>query len=354
MSHIYPGQAFNPLLYLPASAAVAWGRHYGWTVIDGLYLARVLNVLASIALGFAALRMAGGARLPLFAILMLPMSMAVSASVSQDGLILGLTGVAAAILSRAMTEDRPLRRAESLVAALAVAAVGVAKAPYAVMALLLLIAPAEDRRMTGVAAVGALTVAVAWNAWMSAGGWAPVPPPGMSTDAAAQAHFLLGHWDRIPHIAAETFAVYSQPYAQEFVGVLGWLDTLLPRPFYTAAYVMLATAFAAVAAVGVSGGWRVVRLAAPALAVVGAVGVCAALYIGWTNVGASRIDGVQGRYFLPLAMMLPLMLEGPRPILGGDRVRNGLRAAASAAVLAFPLLSLVVTEQALIERYYLS
>lgn len=35
--------------------------------------------------------------------------------------------------------------------------------------------------------------------------------------------------------------------------------------------------------------------------------ICLALYMSWTPVGASYIDGIQGRYFIPLLAMLPLL-----------------------------------------------
>lgn len=351
-ARIAPGQAFNPLLYAPAGAAVAWGRHFGWTVLDTLRLARHLNLFASIGLGVVALSLAGGARLPIFALLMLPMSLALGAGVSQDGPILGLTALMVALVSRAMFEDRPLRRWESLAAALAAALVAVAKPPCVVLALLLLVVPADDRRLNTVAAGLALIAAVAWNAWMTAAGWPPPPPPGLSPDLHAQLKLLLGHPDRLPAIAAATFEVHGEGYLRQMVGVLGWLDAPLPETFYPPAFAMLAAALLIPLSVGVSGGWRMVRAAAPLLAATGAALVFAALYLSWSAVGASVIEGVQGRYLLPLALMLPLAIEGPRPLLRGG-LGGGLRMLLSAAVLAFPLVSLVVTQQALISRYYM-
>jgi hypothetical protein len=354
MGVFFPGQAFNPLLYLPPSAAVAWGRHFGWTVLDTLQLARVLNLMATVGLGAAAVALAGGARLSIFAILMLPMSMALAASVSQDGPVLGLAALAVALVSRAMAADRPLSRGECLLAALAVALAAMAKAPYAVLAVLLLLAPAQDRRTAGIAAGFALVVGIGSNLWQAASGWAAPPPPGMSSDFLGQARFLGAHLDRIPGIVAATFARHGPHYLPEIVGVLGWLDTPLPNAFYPAAYAMLGAAVAAPAAVGLGGGWRRVRIGAPLLALAGIAGVFLALYLGWSRTGSPVIEGVQGRYLLPLLLMLPLMLEGPRPLLGGDPVRTGLRAILTAGVLAFPLVSLAVTVETLIRRYYLA
>lgn len=32
----------------------------------------------------------------------------------------------------------------------------------------------------------------------------------------------------------------------------------------------------------------------------------AGLYLGWTSVGGTIIEGIQGRYFLPIATILPI------------------------------------------------
>ncbi|WP_293678593.1 DUF2142 domain-containing protein, partial [uncultured Phenylobacterium sp.] len=349
---ILPGQAFNPVLYAPPAAAVAVGRHYGWTVLDTLHLARALNALVSIALGFAALCLARQARLAMFAILSLPMSVALYAAVSQDGPLIGLTALAVAVLSRAMGESRPLSRAETVFLAVCFGAIGMAKPPCALLVFLLMAAPTQSRPLKYAAGGLALAAALGWSGWMSLSGWAAPPPPGLAPDPADQAGFLLKNLDALPAIASDTLAIHGRPYADQFVGVLGWLDTLLPQPFYRAAWLMLGVALLAPAAVGLERGWRAMRWTAPLVAVVAAGAVFAALYLGWTSVGGRIVEGVQGRYLLPLALVLPLGLEGPRPILAGDRFRDGLRTLGTILVLAFPFASLVVVQVALIERYY--
>jgi len=352
-AQVPPGEAFSPLFYLPSAAAVAWSRHFGLTVLDTLFLARTLDALTTVGLGFAALRIAGRAQLPLFAILMLPMSMALASAVSQDGPLLGVTALGAAILSRAMSEARPLTTREVAGAALCVAMIGMAKPPYAILALLLAVAPAEDRRRARLAAVLALTVPLAWAGWMSNSGWSPPDPPGFVSEPLLQARYLLAHPAALWNLIDATLAVHGTHYLDQMVGVLGWLDTPLPPPFYTAALTMLAVA--GVAALGVDGprGWAAVRWLAPALALVGAAGVFAALYLSWSLIGSTTIEGVQGRYFLPLALFATLAVEGARPLFAGEGLRRGLGLVAGVAVLAFPIVSLVVTQLTLLRRFYL-
>jgi len=349
---IFPGQALNPLLYAPISAAVAWGRHFGWDVLDTLYLARTLNAVVSLAIGFLALRLAAGARLPLFAFLMLPMSLDLMGSAVQDGPVIAVTALAVALLSRGMGEGRPLSGREVAAAAICLILVGMAKPPHVAFAVLLWLAPAERPRRKRLWALAALAIPLAWNAWVSATGWLPTSRPGAVMSTAGQAAFLLRHPESVWDVAQHTFAAAGKFYVQQFVGVLGWLDTPLTWTFYAAAYVMLALALLTPAAVGARG-WAALRLAVAPLVVLVSGAVFGSLYLGWSPVGGPMVDGVQGRYFLPIALLLPLAFEGPRPLLGGPRAAEGLSVLLTAAVILFPLISLSCVEWAVIDRYYL-
>lgn len=67
-------------------------------------------------------------------------------------------------------------------------------------------------------------------------------------------------------------------------------------------------------------------------------------YLSWTALGAGFVDGVQGRYFLPIALFLPCLL----PALPAWACRTLL-----VPVMAFPALSIAITVHSLVLRYYL-
>lgn len=347
-----PGLAFNPVFYLPPATAVAYGRHYGRPVLETLYLARLLNALASIGLVFAALRLARRQGLFVYAILTLPMAMALYASVSQDGPMFGTAALGVAILSRAMSNDRPLRRLECWGAAACFGLIAAAKPPYVLLILLLAAAPANDRRNKWAAIALAVAAAGAWTISTSATGWAATPPPGSLADAGAQARFLADHpADWIP-ILLRTLSVHTN-YHEQFIGILGWLDTPLPLRFYPTAEVIVG--LAALGSIAIGGrGWGAVRAAALPVALVTMVAVFLALYAAWSDVGGSIIEGVQGRYFYPPILALVLLVAGSRNVLDGNPVTGWALVATKAAVLAFPVVSFVVLLHTLLWRYYLA
>ena len=73
------------------------------------------------------------------------------------------------------------------------------------------------------------------------------------------------------------------------------------------------------------------------------------LYLTWSPVGGPVVNGVQGRYFLPLAMLL----AAAAPMLGTDRLAP-LRRLLVLAVALFPAYSLGTALSAVIARFYLS
>ena len=80
---------------------------------------------------------------------------------------------------------------------------------------------------------------------------------------------------------------------------------------------------------------------------VAAAGLFAIHYVTWTVPGGATVEGVQGRYFLPLAMAGTALL----PAVGQARLARW-RASLVLAVAVFPVLSIGVVVRAVVLRYY--
>ena len=78
----------------------------------------------------------------------------------------------------------------------------------------------------------------------------------------------------------------------------------------------------------------------------GIITVFAFQYLTWTLPGATVIGGVQGRYFIPLALFVPLML--PKLSLTG-RIRFSILT----GLILLPCVSLALTMQAILYRFYM-
>jgi uncharacterized membrane protein len=344
ISTMYP-----PPFYLPQAAAVGIGRAAGWTVVNTLTAARIANALCAAVLGALAIALAGGAAVWLFAVLTLPMSLSCLTTGGPDALMLACSALAAALAGQGLRTGAGERGALawlvlllSLVITIRPAYLGLALVPLALGGL------SWRRRLAGGAIV--LAAGLGWSALVSGGGGMPKFGAFQGADPNAQIALLLSEPWRVPAIAQATLEQLWLAYAYTFVGVLGWLDTFLPPAYYRAAGIMLAAAAVAT----VLGGTRMTCgrfrplwiLAAVVLSLGGIFGI---LYLTWTPPGQAIVHGVQGRYFLPLALLLGAAL----PSFALARLAP-LRHALVGGVAAFSILSLGVTLNAVIARYYLS
>ncbi len=317
----FPNTAmYPPVLYLPAIVGWRLGEAADWTIFRSLQLARLLEALATVALGWTALRICGGLRWLLFAYLLLPSVLFLHATCAQDPVLLAVAGLVAALLSRALVEQREFRRGELVWMAVLIALCATARPPYLALGLLLFL-PGVERTELGARAFRwrrwmGPTVAFACVLGVSAAWRHMVLPFGLDTGIGAdpeeqygflREHALLGTW----YVVRGTGAA-AVDLVRRGLYVVGWNDLLAP--------VILRAAVAVC--------WVVLLLFAPAwplrtwrgrglLAVATLaplLGITFAEYIIWTPPGGGVVYGVQPRYWLPLLPLLAMLVqEGLRP-----------------------------------------
>ena len=129
------------------------------SIVSTLRLARIVNGLLSVAIGAAAISLAGAAAPWIFALLSLPMSLSLMASASHDGPMIALAALAAAILFNAYPGGRlPFSLRAFVVMCGAIALVASARPIYAPLAILPLLVSGQSllRRLVAVAVIVAI------------------------------------------------------------------------------------------------------------------------------------------------------------------------------------------------------
>lgn len=283
-SAIYP-----PALYLPTAAAILAGKAMSLSVIETLRLARLTNAVVSLAVIAIAILIAGSASIWIFMLCSLPMSVSLLTSVSQDGLIIAFTSLACALL---------LRRSGLTLPTVLLTLVAMAKPPYVVLALAL-IATANAPRSTRAICMTALFACVA--AWTLIANAYSVTRIRTDIHAipAEQVRYILTAPLEFVKVMIRSLYAYKYIYAESFVGTLGLMELYLSKYYYVFAG---ATLIACAACLRPKADRKTVALAAAALATT--IGIFLSLYLVWNEVGAPLIDGVQGRYFIPIAIAL--------------------------------------------------
>jgi len=315
---------YFPAVYVPSALAIAVARAAGGTPAQAFRAGRRINVLAFALLGTAALAVAQRGRALIAAVLLLPMSLGLAASLSGDAMLIGCAALAAACATRGRPGDWWFSLGLLTV-------LGLTKLPYAPLLLVPLIAgrPRVVVRLMSVVVAGGLMlgwagfnqaqmIGTANRTSIEAGPLSPGPPRRF--DLSAQIEVLRADPTRAVTLVAHALAqdVWTR---RQLIGVLGWLHIVLPNWVYATWTTVLAFAILALLteAGPTAGPAMAMQLGAALLGMALSVwAIVLAQYLAWTPVGAAEIEGLQGRYYLPL---LPFLAVGV-PALAPMRLRG--------------------------------
>jgi uncharacterized membrane protein len=344
---------YAPTLYAPSALAIGVGKWLNLSVFDSLRLARIVNALLCFLIGWAALKRLSAGRGLAVTVLLLPMAASLSAHVTQDGLLIALSMLFVAMISSAFREKRPLRVSELIGLAVLASIIGMGKMPYALLALLIAGFSSNSGWGKYVATAVPLGATALWNLLVLSFGAGAL---NSLADPSAQLSLLRADPLKVFSIAWDTLSLRWGFYLSSMVGNLGWLDTPLPKLFVGATLVLLAASLVPVV-IGLVGLFRARQFGGP-LSAFGALTlsfglIFGALYMTWTPVGHGIVEGVQGRYFLPLLSIFVLLADQTSNL---HRSRIGLVTGRvlAAAQMAWPVLSIAITVRALVWRYYIS
>jgi uncharacterized membrane protein len=364
---------YFPIFYIPAAAAVGIAKDLHLSPYDAVLWARVANALCFLLMGGLALLVARYGRTLLFAALVLPMTVSLAASCSQDGLLIATLVLAIAVLTRANTIGSRSYVLGGVLLALVIAA-RIPYFPFAAFLFLPLLGNKQKRqpRSFVTALRACLLVILPGILWAVINGvlfpgpivsrapyhggplWPGDPSRVFTTpDTGAHLQVLIHHPQLVVLLPLRDLQRYFADFVvwDSFIGRFGWMDVGLPRLMYTLWWIAIAAAILRDLLVDndrVRPSWRAVILGVLAIAA-SFVALCGALYLGWTNVGDYYVENIQGRYMIP-------MLASVAVFLPAVRLRNSK---SLAAILAVPVFVMAAVGMAflpllIVRTYYLA
>jgi hypothetical protein len=337
---------YCPLMYIPQAAGIAVARWSNASAIVMMYAGRLVNLLCWIAMVFVAIRLTPIFKWVVVLVALMPMSIFLAASLSGDTVISGLTMLlTAAVLRAGFSEKNAIGSRDKMMIVVLCVMVSMVKQVYLPLVGLVLLIPAErfnggrSKAIFCCIAVGASVLAFTLWGRVIRGMYMPAH----GADAPVQLSLILAKpWD-YAIVLWHTIVKEAPAYNVSFTGVLGWLDTWLPQWVYST----YPPALAGVALLDKDNGrameWPK-RVLIVALCMVSFILIEISQYLIWTKPGAPIIEGVQGRYLIPLAVPLLLVLYNRRVAVA--------RWAMAAAVLVYSSKVLFVTCVRVHERYY--
>jgi uncharacterized membrane protein len=352
---------YNCVPYLAPASLLLPARVLGSPPILLMYLARFANLIAFVTLTWLGLRLLPDFRLALAAIALMPMTLHQAASVSADSLTFaGIFLLLAYIVRLAyepMVEHVGLPQLFKLALLIGLTA-STKFSPWAV--LLVLLVPGRkftSPRIRWIAVSSLLALGLGIGAF-----WQVVNEPNLivlkrqrlDVDVNVETNVKLIRQNPGGFLKSigRTFLERHEELTSEFVGKFGWLS-VEGKPWVVPAYLILLLLAAGTRTGDASPGW----IARILIAVLLAVGICLLFVALWTlearsgyrslferDSAACQVPGIQGRYFIPFAFPLLLLLTWRKP-----RLPAGAFSALAFAVIAICNVSSLGS---ILERFY--
>ena len=319
--------SFLILPFLPGALGMALAQLFGFGALGCLYGGRLANLAAYTLLCYAALRSAKKCRPAFLAVMLLPMSLYMGASLSYDATLLACYYLMLALLTRPQWDSRTA----AIYTAACVFANGTKPYINLLWVVLPLVAVHKDewkaklnRAWYTVATLAGsllLTQIVEQYGTLLRHNYGAIARQGGSTvNGGAQLLFVLKN--PLRYIAVLLGTLYENDGFLGQLGLFGWKDMPIAFLNLTGPLVLLAAALLCTPAGNALGRRRIGGLGA--FAAVYAVGAMTAMYITYTPVGMVRIVGLQTRYFLPVWLLLvvgvaALIRRALKPALTAER-----------------------------------
>jgi uncharacterized membrane protein len=316
---------YFPVFYTPGALGILAGQTLRISPLYSLFLGRAFMLLSYLGMGATALRLARSGRPLLFTVLTLPMCLYLAGSFNQDGPMIGAAVLAAALLTR----PRRGPSWEWFLALLLLTLIACAKAPYGWLLFAGLLPWSSGdfrRRLAWVAVAVAMPALWLWVA-RGAGDW-PWPRtayhpgplwPGdptiwlTTTSVRDNIEVLLAHPAQIVLLPLRSLISQEPAIWHQMIGsigwsigmpLIGWLGPPLPAVQYAGWVLASAVSLLAVMVKEPAGvqGWM--RSAYILMLLSTVISVALSAYVTFTSVGNTSIDGMQGRYLLPVIPFL--------------------------------------------------
>jgi uncharacterized membrane protein len=329
----------SPSNYFAQAAGIAVARSLGFGPLGIFYAGRIGNLLVWSLLVYFAIRLIPILDWTILLLALTPMSLAQAASLSADATVNGVCFLFVALAMRCAMTEGSIRAAQLIGLTLCGAVVALAKTAYFPLTILFFLAPmrrfsSPRRYWLSFAAFISLCIAavIGWSLCT----YGPDTYSVQGVSPRQQLFYTLHHLIQTVHM--EIGMLLAVSFISSIIGQLGWHEIKLWLPLTT---LYLCVLFWTTQI----GGWPDRRLTMRqrtilALAAIGCwLAVFTLIYLTYTPVGARSINGLQGRYMIPITAPYFLLFYGvPKPRRGNP---GRFIAAFSAAFSSYALLVLV-------------
>ena len=339
---------YPPWAYIPSVIGVLFAKLLSLPLIWYVYLGRISTLLVWIGLTWLAIKLIPRGKWFMVVLALLPTSLTQASTISADGLLNGVSWLLIALVLAILAKTVTLTWKKLLSLTILATYLCVIKDGYWLIALFPLIIPTKYFQSSLMSkswksiSFFILLISSIWFVLRTKRIVSSViltPTYGIYINTKQQLHYLLHH------LPLFTIRALEQPFTKSFDTIyLGMLGIITNRLVYLSILVIGLLAYGLYLGLDHTEHvpsllvYRKRLLTITALILVGTyLLICVSFYLGDTQVGSSVINGIYGRYFLPL---FPLLAILPMTI---KRRYNNDSYGATSLMLGISILGLLAT-----------
>ena len=334
----FPKTIYSPVVYFAPAMGIYISHFFNPTAITMLMSARIATLILYVLLASLALYVLrkSAVKWLVFIIALLPMSLYQASVVSPDSLLLGLSLILFSILYATMYENHQINKKEIGLVVLTACLITLIKAPYLPLIFLLLLLKlprsiSPRKKLFIKIGIPILCTLVAVASVMSVKGVITSTLPLPNINIFSQLHGIFTNPFHYLYTLANSIVVLD--WVPQIIGLFGASFIYMPGIVIQILLVSLfmttfvdtkentsdideADIHSAMIYIGFS--------------LIAALAIITTLYLTWTPVSAKLVQGIQGRYFLPIIVFF---LFGLRKLTG-----SRLLISKRSALLGYPML----------------
>ena len=295
---------YNPIVYLPHLLGMGIGEGLHLPLLITAYLAKLFNCIACIVILYFCIKYIPLLKEIIFFAAFLPITMQAMTSLSADGFI---TAIAIAFISFVLyatySLQKPFTKKHYIVILALCIILSLSKIVYAFLCLLIFAIPKErfgnqKRKLIGIFSIGGICAVILFS-------WLVLSSSSASSVDPTNQNILFSNPLKFLAILVHSLSTHFYLYFNGMLGgYLEWFNiTLSPLYLFPSLVILVLLCKKYHDTYKISPTLRI--LAIFIFSIISLL-TFTGMFTQWTKPGETLIDGVQGRYFLPILLLIPL------------------------------------------------
>lgn len=304
---------YSSILYIFPSIGIKFCSLLGLNPYIGYYVARTINFVIFLCLGYLSLKLLPVGKKVLFVYLFNPILLQQAISISADSLINSVILLYISYILYLKFSEHPISKKSTYILGAFIIFIPLVKYAYAPMLLLIFLLKdkfkeknLKDCLISFI--IVSITITMIW--FLHTKNIETVPMAyylNNKVSAIGQIKYLLNDFTNIFYLITNTFNNYFEYYIYTFAGKsLGWLNIEIPSLYITIyIFILLIVPFLNDESFELSKNEKKISII---IYIICFCAILGGLYLLWSPVGSNVVTGVQGRYFVPINLLLLLCL----------------------------------------------